>query len=160
MNPTHLHLLITHLPIFGTILGAVVLIHGIFAKSHNTQMAAYELLVISAIGAAIAYFTGEAAEESVEHLQGISEAMIEEHEDAAKFAFVLMIISGTSSIVAFILTYRRSPLSRTIANVVLLFSLLSFGIIARTGYLGGKIRHSEVNNSLNTVSGEGEEDDD
>jgi hypothetical protein len=44
MNQTHIHLLITYLPIFGSILGGLVLAHGIWAKSNQTKMAAYHLV--------------------------------------------------------------------------------------------------------------------
>ena len=49
MNQTHIHLLITHLPIIGAALGAFVLIHGIWRKSNSTLIAAYNLLIICAI---------------------------------------------------------------------------------------------------------------
>lgn len=61
MNPTHIHLMITHLPIFGSILGALVLAYGIYVKSEQTKSAAYYLFIIAAIGAGIAYATGESA---------------------------------------------------------------------------------------------------
>jgi hypothetical protein len=70
MSQVHLHLLITHLPVFGSILGAFVLMYGMWAKSNPTKNAAYFIFIISAIGAAIAYLTGEGAEEAVENLQG------------------------------------------------------------------------------------------
>ncbi|MDX2250509.1 MAG: hypothetical protein SF052_27255 [Bacteroidia bacterium] len=91
MNQAHVHLMITHLPIFGSILGALVLTYGLWTKSHQTKVAAYFLLIISAIGSGIAYLTGEA---------------------------------------------------RTFAVVTLFVSLISFGLVAQTGYLGGKIRHT------------------
>lgn len=69
MNPTHIHLVIAHLPIFGSILGALVLAYGLWTKSNNTNIAAYGLFIISSMAAGIAYLTEEAAEESVENLQ-------------------------------------------------------------------------------------------
>ena len=77
MNQTHIHLLITHLPIFGSILGGLVLAHGLWTKSNQTKIAAYNIFIISAIGAGIAYLTGEAAEETVENIQGIAKDMID-----------------------------------------------------------------------------------
>ena len=71
MNQTHLHLLITHLPIFGSILGGLVLAHGIWTKSNQTKIAAYNVLIISSIGAVVAYLTGEGAEETVEKIPGV-----------------------------------------------------------------------------------------
>ena len=43
MSQTHIHLLITHLPILGFVLGAFVLIHGIWKKSNATLIAAYNI---------------------------------------------------------------------------------------------------------------------
>jgi len=144
MNQAHIHLLITHLPIFGSILGGLVLAHGIWTKSNQTKIAAYNIFVIAAIGAGIAYLTGEAAEETVENIQGVSENVIEAHEDFAVFALISLIVLGVSSIAGLFLTLRKSALIRTVAVVVLAISLISFGLVARTGYLGGQIRHTEI----------------
>ena len=162
MDQTHLHLLITHLPIFGSILGGLVLAHGLWTKSNQTKMAAYNLFIISSIGAGIAYLTGEAAEERVENIQGVVEATIKQHEEFALFALVSLIVLGVGSIIGLFLTLRKSKLITTIAFVILAISLISFGLVARTGYLGGQIRHTEINSSNNPNSTpiENEGDDD
>ncbi len=160
MNQTHIHLLITHLPIFGSILGGLVLAHGLWTKSNQTKIAAYNIFIISAIGAGVAYLTGEAAEDTVENIQGIAKNMIDEHEDFAVFALVSSIILGVASIGGLFLTLRKSALTSTAAIVILFISLISFGLVARTGYLGGQIRHTEINNSATTTQGQGGESDD
>ncbi|MGF2413625.1 MAG: hypothetical protein ACQUYJ_14940, partial [Ferruginibacter sp.] len=91
MSQVHLHLLITHLPVFGSILGAFVLGYGLWSKSSSTKMAAYFVFIISGIGAGIAYLTGEGAEEVVEEIQGVSESIIKLHEDAALYALISFI---------------------------------------------------------------------
>jgi uncharacterized membrane protein len=161
MNQAYIHLLITHLPVFGSILGGLVLVQGLFTKSDQTKIAAYLIFIISSIGAGIAYLTGEAAEESVEDLQGIVEETIKLHEDFALFALISLIILGLASIAGLFLTLRKSLLTRSVAFIVLLISIVSFGLVARTGYLGGKIRHTE-NSSGTTVPSEnsGKEADD
>lgn len=160
MDQTHIHLLITHLPIFGSILGGLVLAHGLWTKSNQTKIAAYNIFIISAIGAGIAYLTGEAAEETVENVQGIADNMIEQHEDFAVFALVSLIILGVASIGGLFLTLRKSALTSTAAIVILFISLISFGLVARTGYLGGQIIHTEINNSTTTTQGQGGESED
>ncbi|HPN69529.1 MAG TPA: hypothetical protein PLZ32_08415 [Saprospiraceae bacterium] len=147
MDQTHIHLLITHLPIFGSILGGIVLAHAIWTKSIDTMIAAYYLFLISAAGAGIAYLTAEAAEESVENLQGVLDSNIEAHEEFALFALISLIILGLASVVGLFLTFKKSPLTRTTAIIILFLSLLSFGLVARTGYLGGQIRHTEITNA-------------
>ena len=52
MDQTHIHLMITHLPIFGSLLGALVLAHGLMTKTAQTNVAGYYVLALSAIGAA------------------------------------------------------------------------------------------------------------
>ena len=145
MNQAHIHLMITHLPIFGTFLGILVLIYGIFVKSNHTIIAAYYLFIISALGAATAYLTGEGAEEHVEHLQGIVESTIKRHEDFATIALISLITLSVISLVGLYLTFIKSRLAGTAALIILAVSLISFGLVARTGYLGGQIRHSEIN---------------
>jgi DMSO reductase anchor subunit len=146
MNQTHIHLLITHLPIFGSILGAFVLAHGLWAKSNATKIAAYNLLIISSIGAGIEYLTGEAAEETAEKIQGVVEASISTHEDFALFALISLLILGVASVLGIFLTMKNSPMTRPVAVTIFIISLISFGLVGRTGYLGGQIRHIEITN--------------
>ena len=160
MNQTHIHLLITHLPIFGSLFGGLVLAHGLWSKSNQTKIAAYNLFIISSIGAGIAYLTGEAAEETVENIQGVFEATIKQHETFALYAFVSLIVLGFASVVGLFLTLKRSPLMKTTALLVLFISIISFGLIARTGYLGGQIRHTEINGTNNTNPTLNQEDTD
>lgn len=153
MNQTHIHLLITHLPIFGSILGGLVLAHGLWTKSDQTKIAAYNLLIISSIGAVVAYLTGEGAEETVEKIQGITKSVIEQHSDFAVYALISLCILGASSLAGLYLSLKKSPFSSRIATITLIISLISFGLIARTGYLGGQIRHTEIS-SANPIPAE------
>jgi len=148
MNQTHIHLLITHLPIFGSILGGLVLLHGIGTKSNQTIIAAYYIFVLSAIGAGIAYLTGEAAEETVENIQGVVESTIKMHEESALYALISLITLGVPSIVGLFLTFTNSPFIKTTALLILFISFVSFGLVTRTGYLGGQIRHTEISNGV------------
>jgi uncharacterized membrane protein len=161
MDQAHLHLLITHLPIFGSILGAFVLAYGLWSKSNQTKIAAYFLFVIAAIGAGIAYLTGEGAEDAVEEIQGVSENIIKQHEEFALFALISLIVLGISSLFALIVTYKKTSLLKTASLLTLIISLVSFALVARTGYLGGQIRHTEISASaVQNNSGQEKGDDD
>ena len=149
MNQTHIHLLITHLPIFGSILGALVLAYGLWKNSDSTKSAAYYLFIISSIGSAVAYITGEAAEETIENTQGVAEASIKQHQEFAIYALLSLILLGLASILGLFLTLKKSTLTRTTAFIILFISLICFVLIARTGYLGGKIRHTELGSATN-----------
>ena len=163
MSQVHLHLLITHLPVFGSILGALVLVHGLWTRTNQTKNAAYFVFILSAIGAAIAYLTGEGAEEAVEKIQGVLENKIELHEDAAMYALISLIAVGVTSSIALVVSRFKPTLVKSTAIIILFLSLVSFGLVARTGYLGGQIRHTEIATSANQnngVSQEVEKDDD
>ena len=156
MDATHFHLVITHLPIFGAALGMLILIFAMWRKSATTKMAAYGMFVISAVGAGIAYATGEGAEEKVEDLPGVMESIISRHEEFAMYALISMIVLGTASLIAMIVNGRANILSKTSAMVVLFLSLVSFWLVAKTGQLGGQIRHTEVRSgALQNAAGDG-----
>jgi uncharacterized membrane protein len=158
MNSTHIHLMITHLPIFGAVMGALVLIHGMWSKSNQTKIAAYNLFILSGIGAGIAYATGEGAEETVENIQGVATSLIDQHEDMAKIALISFIILGVISLAGNFFTIKKEKISHTLAFVILFLSIISFGIVARTGYLGGLIRHTEINNNQSIYQNENEKE--
>lgn len=147
MNSTHLHLVINHLAIIGSILGSLVLIYGILVKSTQTQVAAYGLFIIAAIGAAITFQTGETAEEAVEHISGVSENIIERHEDSANLALAGLLTLGLASLLALYLTMKKSRWMVAVSRITLLVAVVSVVLIARTGYLGGQIRHTEITNA-------------
>ena len=148
MNPTHIHLLITHLPIYGSILGAIVLCFGMAGRSRATCNAAYFILLISAIGGLMAFLTGEPAEETVENISGISKDLIEEHEESANLTLILSSIMGLLSCAGLFISWKSAKFIKALPLVVLVISIACFGAAARTGYLGGKIRHTEIDNSL------------
>jgi uncharacterized membrane protein len=145
MNPTHVHLVITHLPIYGTILGTVVLVIGMITRSRETKLAAYILLLISSVGGFVAYTTGEPAEETVEHIAGISENLIEEHEEFASVAIVFLGVMAVLSFAGLFIARMGEKLKKAVSILILIVSLATFLMVSWTGYLGGKIRHTEIN---------------
>ena len=162
MDQTHIHLLITHLPIFGSLLATLVLGFGIWKKSSTTKIAAHYLLIISAIGAGIAYITGEAAEETVENIKGVSENVIEQHADFAIYALIALIAVGIFSLINIYLEYKKNGFAKSVTTITLVLAMISFVLVARTGYLGGQIRHTEIgsNTTQNVSEHGGDQDDD
>ncbi|MFB0910014.1 MAG: hypothetical protein QMA99_03555, partial [Flavobacterium sp.] len=97
MNDAHLHLLVNHFPIIGTILGLGTLVAGIALKNNSVKNTAYCLFVVSAVFAALSMATGEGAEEMVEDMPNIGHQIIHEHEELAeKLALVLYLLGAVS----------------------------------------------------------------
>ena len=157
--------MITHLPIFGSLLGALVLAHGLLTTTAQTNVAGYYVLALSAIGAGISYITGEETEEAVENLPGVLESIMKEHEEFALFALIGLCALGVLTLIGIYATFKASAHQWAIAKFTLVVALVSFGIVARTGYLGGQIRHTEIRTSTtpanaNASEQAGAEDDD
>lgn len=149
MTLTHLHLMINHLPIIGSLLGGLVLAHGMGTKSFQTNIAAYYIMVLSAIGATIAYFTGEPAEKTIENTIGnIQNQVIERHEEMAELSMVSIIILGLVSIIGLYVIYKKLPTANLFAKIIMVICIYSFVLVSRTGYLGGLIRHTELEKAV------------
>lgn len=146
-------MLLNHFPIIGTLIGCGLLTWGIIKRQANLKVAASATLLLMAIIAIPVYLTGEPAEEAVEELAGVSESLIKLHEDAATWAIWLMGIAGLSALIALVLKAKDAKRTDAAFMATLLIGLFSFAAMARTGYLGGQIRHSEIRaNATATVN--------
>ena len=68
MDATHLHLVLTHFPIVGTILGIGILAYGQFAKNEAIKKVALVTFIVMAFLTIPVFLTGGEAEETVETL--------------------------------------------------------------------------------------------
>jgi hypothetical protein len=140
MNDAHLHLLVNHVPIIGGAFTSLLLAWGILRK--QAAMVNFALALFIALGAVsfVAHSTGEDAEEIVEHtVSEEAHRMIHEHEEAAFPAHLAMVATALASIVT--LSVRKLREGRLMPIVVLLLSLVTFGLMARAGNLGGRVSH-------------------
>lgn len=153
MDYAHLHLILNHFPIIGTIIGSALMAYALYAGEIKMQKSILFLWIVFAALTPLVMNTGESAEEVVENISGVSEAAMEEHEEAAEISLWLMIGLGLISIGA--LFTSGKPAGKNIALFAFFFSLLVFASMARTGYLGGQIRHTEfAANSSAAATGE------
>jgi len=142
MNPAHLHLLSNHIPVLGTVFGLLLLMWGMVRRNESIQRAALATFFVAALVAIPVFFTGEPAEDAVEHLAGTAEGAIETHEDAALLSLISVEVLGVIAVLGFI--RRRANLSRFVTRSALVLAIVTAGLMARTANLGGKIRHAEL----------------
>ena len=140
MNLTHLHLILNHVPIIGAIISLAAMIVAVLWKSEDYRRAALILAFVTGLLALPAYFSGEEAEESLEHQVKISEVFVEEHEEAARLAMIATVIAGAAAAVVFFYGRDKKP---ALAAVTVLF-LVATGLMVRAGNTGGQIRHTEI----------------
>lgn len=147
---THLHLILNHFPVVGTFFGFFILLIGQFKKDHSIKKVALGIFLFNAILILPVSFTGEPAEDLVKQLPGVSENMIEEHEESAETALVFVEIAGGISLLGFFFFRNSHFYPKWFVMILALISLLSIVFIARSANLGGKIRHTEVRSDVQT----------
>jgi uncharacterized membrane protein len=157
MNWPHIHLMLNHVPVLGTLFGLALLAWGLWRRNDSLQRAALFTFVAVAVVAIPVYLTGEPAEDAVENLVGTAESAIEAHEAAALLSFIAMEILGALALGALALSRTRFNPALVVRGA-LAIALLTGGLMAWTANLGGRIRHGELRAAGAGQSGEHEQD--
>jgi uncharacterized membrane protein len=152
MNGAHLHLLLNHLPVIGTIFGLLLLLFALLRKSEEGKRIALGFFVFAALAAVPTYLTGEPAEEVAERLPGVTHALIEGHEEAALFALIASGLTGLISLIGLFLSRRTAKLPQWLVIAPLALALVTSGLLGWTANLGGQIRHTEIRQDFNPDS--------
>ena len=146
MNAAHQHLVINHLPVVGSVIGSLLAALAlILRREPGLVLASAFVAVFSGLGAAAAYYTGEPAEEMVEHRPGFSREAMQEHEESAEaasavagivafFALTLLVRGGAGSL----------PLPPWSAVALLLGQLCVLAFMIWTATEAGRIHHEEL----------------
>jgi hypothetical protein len=143
MSGVHLHLLINHAPILGSIFAAALLAGSFLWAPDVLRRAAMVTLLVVAVTGLIADQTGIPAEQAAKGLPGVLRRVIHEHEEMGEKAFLFAGILGLVAAAA-LFRWRRSPFPRGAAVVLFGATLFVSGAMAYTGLLGGRIRHTEL----------------
>lgn len=154
MNDAHLHMVVNHFPIIGTILGLGILIAGLFLKNKSIQHTAYVLFAIAAIFGLLSMNTGEGAEELVEDLPNVGKQIIHEHEEIAEKFVILLYLTGAVALLSLFMSFKNHAKAKFFAYATLILAIGTAVLSKNVGTSGGEIRHTEIreNASNNGVS--------
>ncbi len=144
MNDAHIHLVVNHFPIIGTILGLGILITGIILKNNSVKNTAYSLFIIAAIFAFISMSTGEGAEELVEDMPNIGKQIIHEHEEMAEKLALVLYLLGIVSIVGLYTNFKNNSKANLVSYLTVVIAAIGVFLGQQTGTTGGEIRHTEI----------------
>jgi len=157
MSIVHLHLLMNHVPVVGTLFALLLFAAAIFLRETVSTRFALGFSAALALVAVAVYFTGEPAEEAIEKLAGISERTIEQHEEAAQLSTIAISIFGGLALVALGI-FRKRQMPRWVGAAGLAGTVVLTALMGWTANLGGQIRHSEIR-SASFQQGGSESDD-
>lgn len=169
MNDAHLHMVVNHFPIIGTILGLGILIGGLIFKNDSIKNTAYCLFIVAALFSFASMNTGEGAEEIAEKLPDVTDQIIHVHEEAAEKLALVLYFLGAISIVGLYLNVKKNAKANLVSFLALTVAAVGVFLAQQTGTTGGEIRHTEIrangtattgiNQTENAADG-GEEDED
>jgi len=144
MDAAHIHLLLNHIPILGTVFGLLLLCYGTWRHSDEIKKASLGTFVIVALITIVVYLTGDGAAQIVGNLPGVSDAIIRRHDNAATLTFWPIEILGVLSLLSLWLGRGDRGLKAGLIGLILVIALICSGLASWTGSIGGQIRHTEV----------------
>ena len=164
MDPAHLHLLLNHVPTVGFVIGLILFVSSLIARSAELKRASLVIFVGIALVTIPTYVSGNAAEEVL--CEGgakaptcadasVSQSLVQTHEGEALLAFAAIILTGAFAWLGLWQIRRTSRAANWNLAVILLLSLVAFGLAARAANMGGEIRHPEIRSAQETVTAEG-----
>ena len=165
MNDAHLHLLVNHFPIIGTIFGLGILVSGIVLKNNTVKNTAFVLLIVSAVFGFAAMSTGEGAEELVEEMPTVGHDIIHEHEELAERFILVLYVTGAFALLSLIANLKKHSKANLFTWITLLLTIVTTVLVKEVGTSGGEVRHTEIRANASTpeiaapeTGGEQEED--
>jgi len=142
MNIVHLHLLLNHLPVVGSLVALLLFAATFYRNAVSARFALWFAVGLGAVALAV-YLTGEPAADTIERVVRIADRDIERHEEAAELATIIAGSLGALALVG-LLVFRRRQIPRWVGAAGLAGMLFLSAAMAWTANLGGQIRHSEI----------------
>lgn len=145
MDAGHLHLILNHAPIFGSLIGLIIFGLGMFRRNNTLEKTGLVTFIATGIITLPSYFTGEGAEEVAEQFKDASHDIIHEHEELAETALLLMMALAVASMIVLLVMWRSKASNHgMMKSFTLALAAATFGIMVAVGNSGGKIRRPEL----------------
>jgi hypothetical protein len=143
-KPEYVHVLLNHLPIHGTILGALALAISLVLRSRAAQITALILTLIAGASAYPVFVTGQRAYKTIRGMADDAGAdALDEHMDRAeKTIFAFYVLAAFAAVGLFVpIKWPKSAVP--LAVITLVVAVLCSGIVVYIAQPGGQIRHPE-----------------
>jgi uncharacterized membrane protein len=145
MNAAHLHLVLTHLPIFASLFGLVLFACSLRQRSQELRRAGFWILLLAGLSALPTYLTGRPANALLVRLMpGMSADPGDQHAEVAVIALTSAIVLGSLALLGLVLYRRNKPQPAWFSALTVGLALITLGTMLWTATLGARIRHSEL----------------
>lgn len=142
----HVHMILNHFPTVGFVFAIAFFVIALVAKNDVMMRGSLILFVICSIVGVPTYVAGTAAMWALTQppIPEISKAMINAHRDMALWTLVGLGFTGAASWIELWRCRYLARFSKLSLTLVLLFAVVTLGIMAETGHRGGQINHPEI----------------
>ena len=143
---SHVHMILNHFPTVGFVMALAFYVVALVMNNDGLKRSSLVVFVICSILGVPTYVTGAAAmwALTVPPIPQISKAVINAHRDMALWTLFGLGFTGATAWIE-LWRYRYiGRFSNTSLYLVLIFAILTLGIMAETGHRGGQINHPEI----------------
>src|SRR6516225_5868776 len=147
-KPEYIHVVLNHLPIYSTILGALALVISLILRSRTAQITALILTLIAGASAYPVFVTGQRAYKTI---RGISDdagaEWLDEHMDRAEKTIGAFYFLALLALAGLLVPIRWPKAGLPLTAVTLAVAVLCAGIAIYIAQAGGQVRHPEFQTS-------------
>jgi len=143
-KPEYIHVVLNHLPIYGTILGALALAVSLVLRSRAAQITA---LIITLIAAASAYPVLVSGQRAYKAIRGMSDdagaEWLDEHMDRAEKTIGAFYFLSFLALAGLLIPIKWPRTALPLSAVTLALAIICSGIAIYIAQAGGRVRHAE-----------------
>jgi hypothetical protein len=144
-QPEYLHVVLNHLPIYGTVLGALALTISMMLRSRAAQITALVIALIAGVSAYPVLVSGQKAYKTIRNLADDAGAeALDEHMDRAEKTVNAFYLLALVALAGLIVPIKWPKMGFALATTTLVLSLLCFGVSIYIAEEGGQVRHTEL----------------
>lgn len=152
MNLPHVHLLLNHFPIIGTIIALGLFLFALLGKSEDLKRASLVIFAGIALLSIPTYMSGNGAADALQKLPAVSKNAIAAHNNAALVSLVFVELTGMFAWLGLWQSRRFLHTRGWTIGTTLLLSAATVYFMSVTGATGGQIRHSEILSAQESTS--------
>jgi hypothetical protein len=143
-KPEYIHVVLNHLPIYGTILGALALAISLILRSRAAQITALTITLLAGASAYPVLVTGQRAYKAIRSMADDTGAeALDEHMDRAEKTIGVFYFLAALAIAGLIVPIKWRKTSFPLSAVTLAVALICSGLAVYIAQVGGRVRHAE-----------------
>jgi hypothetical protein len=143
-KPEYIHVMLNHLPIYGTMLGALALAIALLLRSRAAQITALVLALIAGGSAYPVFVTGQRAYKTIRGMADDSGAeALDEHMDRAEKTIGAFYFLAFLALAGLLIPVKWPRAGAPLAATTLAVAVVCSGIAIYIAQAGGQVRHAE-----------------